>query len=125
MGWREVAADAAEHHGVVDLDYALTQVSEERVRYAVRTGRLEPMFARTGMYRFSGTPEFWEQLLYGACLASMGYASHKSAARVWGVSYVPAQRIELLVPEHQVVRLTGVRAHRSNRIPPHHVTTYA
>ena len=125
MGWREVAADAATHYGVVDLNYALTQVSEQQVRYAVRTGRFEPMFAKTGTYRFGGTPEFWEQLLYGACVASGGYCSHKSAARVWGISYVPAQRIELLVPENQVVRLEGVRAHRSNRIPPHHITTYA
>ena len=29
------------------------------------------------------------------------------------------------MPEYQVVRLTGVRAHRSNRIPAHHITTYA
>src|SRR3954471_19767373 len=99
MGWREVAADAAEHYGVVDLDYALTQVSEEQVRYAVRTGRLEPMFARTATYRFSGTSEYWEQRLYAGCVASGGYASHKSAARAWGISYVPAQRVELLVPE--------------------------
>jgi predicted transcriptional regulator of viral defense system len=125
MGWRELAADAAEHYGVVDLSHALTHVSEEQVRYAVRECRLEPIFPKTGTYRFNGTPEFWEQLLFAASLASGGYSSHKSAARVWGISYVPAQRIELLVPEHQVVRLEGVRAHRSNRIPPHHVTTYA
>jgi len=125
MGWRELAADAAAQYGVFDLDHALRHVTRRQVEHAVETGRLEPMFTNSGTYRFSGTPEFWEQLVLGACLASGGYTSHKSAARVWGISYVPAQRVELLVPEHQVVRLEGVRAHRSNCIPPHHVTTYA
>src|SRR5437588_5261599 len=125
MGWRELAADAAAQYGVFELDHALRHVTRRQVEHAVETGRLGPMFTKTGTYRFSGTPGSWEQLVFGACLASGGYASHKSAARVWGISYVPAQRVELLVPEHQVVRLDGVRAHRSNRIPPHHLTTYA
>ncbi len=125
MGWRELSAEAATQYGVVDVDHALRHVSQRQVEYAVETGRLKPMFTNSGTYRFSGTPEFWEQLLFAACRTTGGRASHKSAARVWGVSYVPARRVELLVPEDQVVRLKGVRAHRSNRIPPHHITTYA
>jgi hypothetical protein len=125
MGWRELGAEAATQYGVIDLDHALRHVTRRQVEHAIETGRLESMFTNSGTYRFGGTPEFWEQKLFAACLATHGWASHKSAARGWGVSYVPAERIELLVPEGQVVRLKGVRAHRSNRIPPHHVTTYA
>jgi hypothetical protein len=125
MGWREVSGQAAEQYGVIDAEDALRNVSEQQVRYAVRDGRLEPMFAKTGTYRFSGTPEHWEQRLYAACRATGGVASHRSAARLWGISYVPAVRLELTVPAHQVVRLDGVRAHRSNRLLSSHITTYA
>jgi len=125
MGWRELGEEAATQYGVVDIDHALRHVTHRQVKHAVQTGRLQPMFTNSGTYRFSGTPEFWEQLLFAACRTTHGWASHKSAARMWGIAYVPAQRVELLVPEHQVVRLEGVTAHRSNRILPRHVTTYA
>jgi len=125
MGWRELAADAATQYGVVDLDAALRHVTRRQVEHAVETGRLEPMFTNSGTYRIAGTPKFWEQLLFAGCQATRGWASARSAARVWGIAYVPAQRVELLVPEQQVVRLEGVKAHRSNLILPHHVTTYA
>lgn len=125
MGWREVSAEAAMQYGVVDIDHALQHVGEQEVRYAVRSGRLAPMFTNSGTYRFSGTPESWEQRIYAACLATGGVASHKSAARLWGISHVPALKLELIVAADQVVRLEDVRAHRSNRIPASHVTTYA
>ena len=125
MGWHEVSEQAATHYGVVDHDDALRNVSDRQVRYAVEERKLEPMFAKTGIYRFSGTPEHWEQRLYAACRATGGVASHKSAARLWGISYVPAVRLEVTVPANQVVRLAGVVAHRSNRLLPAHVTTYA
>ncbi|HEV3354650.1 MAG TPA: hypothetical protein VG076_17105 [Acidimicrobiales bacterium] len=125
MGWREVCEEAAEQYGVVHLEDALRNVTEEQVRYAIHEGRLQPIFAWTGTYRFGGTPDHWEQRLYAACRATDGVASHKSAARLWGISYVPAVRLELTVPADRVVRLQGVQAHRSNRLPASHVTTYA
>src|SRR5579864_4856795 len=125
MGWPELSAEAATHYGVVDLDDALRHVTRRQLKYAVEERRLTPIFANTGVYRFSGAPEYWEQRLYGACRATGGAASHKSGARLWSVSHVPAVRLELIVPENQVVRLEGVRAHRSNRVPPSHLTTYA
>jgi hypothetical protein len=125
MGWRELSQAAATQYGVVDIDHALQHVSERQLQYAVEEGRLEPIFAKTGTYRFSGAPEYWEQRLFAACLATGGVASHRSAGRLSSVSYVPALRLELTVPADRVVRLEGVRAHRSNRIPASHVTTYA
>jgi hypothetical protein len=44
---------------------------------------------------------------------------------LWGVSHVAAQRLEITVPWPQVVRLEGVRAHRSNRLLDAHITSYA
>jgi hypothetical protein len=125
MGWREVSAQAAEQYGVVTLDDALLNVSHEQVRYAVREGRLEPVFTNSATYRFAGVPESWEQRQYAACRATGGPTSHNAAGRVWGVAHVPAVRLTLTVPADQVVRLEGVVAHRSNKLLPHHVTTYA
>ncbi len=125
MGWRELSTQAAEQYGVIDLDDALRHVTDRQVEYAIEQGRLEPLFPRSGTYRFSGAPECWEQWLFAACRAGRSWASHKSAARVWGVSHVPAQRLEVLVADDRVVRLRGVRAHRSTRIPAHHVTEFA
>lgn len=125
MGWREITQLAEEQYGVVTIDDVRGHLNELQIQHALRTGRLCVAFAKTGVYRIGGAPEFWEQRLYAACRATNGSASHRSAARVWGNAYVPAVRLELTVPEFQVVRLSGVRAHRSNRIPPEHLTTYA
>src|SRR5205823_6445904 len=58
-------------------------------------------------------------------LATGGVASHRSAARLWGIAYVPAERLELTVDADQVVRLPGVVAHRSNRLPGSHTCSFA
>jgi hypothetical protein len=123
MGWSELSKAAEQRYGIVDLDEALRHVSDHEVRHAVQDRRLNPMFH--GTYRFAGVPETWEQRVYAACLATGGVASHRTAARLWGISYVPAQRVELTVPTGQVVRLPSVRAHRSNLLPSSHVTNYA
>jgi hypothetical protein len=125
MGWQELGELAEHQYGVVDIDDALVHVSERQVRYALEVGRLRPVFAKTAVYRFVGAPECWEQRLFAACRATGGAASHRSGARLWGVSHVPALGLELTVPSLQVVRLDRVRAHRSNRLPDAHVTAYA
>ncbi|MDQ3575284.1 MAG: hypothetical protein M3404_10270, partial [Actinomycetota bacterium] len=42
------------------------------------------------------------------------YASHRSAGRLWRLSGVPAQRVEVTAGRCRPVRLAGVVAHRSN-----------
>src|SRR5437867_1675013 len=123
MGWTNLGRFAERRFGVVTIDDALCHVTLSEIRHAVEARRLVPMFP--GVYRFGGVPETWEQVVYAACRASGGYASHRTAARIWGISYVPAQKVEITVPAAQIVRLPGVRAHRSNRLPGEHITNYA
>lgn len=61
--------------------------------------------------------------MLAACLAAEGIASHRAAARLWGMTAVAALKIEITVPLGRQVRLPGVRAHRSNRLDDHFVTT--
>jgi predicted transcriptional regulator of viral defense system len=123
MGWVELGRVAQEQHGVVGREEALLFVTKEQLRQALDSGRVERVFR--GAYRFAGSPATWEQRLMAASRATGGVASHKSAARLWGISHVPARGIELIVPAEQVVRVDGVRAHRSNRLPDIDVTNFA
>ncbi|HEX2192882.1 MAG TPA: DUF559 domain-containing protein [Acidimicrobiales bacterium] len=61
-------------------------------------------------------PESWEQQLLAVCLAGNAVASHRAAARLWGLDGVAALRLEVTTPLGRPVRLPGVRAHRSNRL---------
>src|SRR5438270_3312552 len=51
-----------------------------------------------GSYRVPGAPQSRRQDLMAACLASGGVASHRSAAELWGLAGIRADRPELLVP---------------------------
>src|SRR5947207_15951740 len=103
MRWTDLTDRAERSYGTVSLDEALAVVGRSGVRYAVDHRRLVPI--HPGVYRVAGSPIVWEQELYAACVASGGVASHRAAARLWGISYVPAQRVEITVPTHPVVRL--------------------
>lgn len=113
---------AASQHGLITRAQALSSLSTKQVEGRVSRGVLVPV--RPGVYRFQGVPESWEQRLLAACLASDGVASHRAAARVWGLDGIAALRLEVTVPLGQVVRLPGVRAHRSNRLGPEFLTTH-
>jgi very-short-patch-repair endonuclease len=62
--------------------------------------------------------------LLAVCLTADAVASHRAAARVWGLDGVASLRPEITVPLGRVVRLPGVRAHRSNRLGPEFVTVH-
>ncbi len=113
---------AAGQHGLVTRGQALSSLSRKQLEGWVHRRVLVPV--RPGVYRFQGVPESWEQRLLAACLACEGVASHRAAARVWGFDGVASLRLEVSVPLGQVVRLPGVRAHRSNRLTPEFVTVH-
>ena len=111
---------AGSQHGLVTRTQALSTLSTKQLEGWVDRRVLVPV--RPGVYRFRGVPESWEQRLLAACLAADGVASHRAAARVWGVEGVASLRLEITVSLGQVVRLPGVRAHRSNRLGPEFLT---
>jgi hypothetical protein len=113
---------AASQHGLVTADRALGRLAPAELKSWVRRRVLVPV--RPGVYRFQGVPESWEQQLLGVCLATGAVASHRAAARLWGLDGVAALRLEVTTPLGRPVRLPGVRGHRSNRLGPEFLTTH-
>jgi hypothetical protein len=76
------------------------------------SGRVQLVYP--GIYSIAGAPPTWHQRLLGACLAvgPTGAASHRSAARLWGL-VEGEQPIEVTVPLARAPRLPDVGVHRS------------
>ncbi len=78
----------------------------------VRSGRWATV--RPGVYIVGAVPATWAQQVMAAVLAAGGgaLASHRTAARLWGL--VPRSgQIQVLVSHDRRVRLSGVGVHRS------------
>jgi very-short-patch-repair endonuclease len=115
-------AIATRQYGLVTRRQLLAFLSSDQIEGWLADGRLVPV--RPGVYRFQGAPPTWEQHLLAACLATNAVASHRSAARVWGLGRIAALRLEVTMPLGRVVRLNGVRAHRSTLLGPGFLTTH-
>src|SRR4051794_1795761 len=104
-------------HGLVTGHQVLERYTPKELERLIRIRQLEPM--RPGVYRLAGTPPTWEQRVLATCLsvAPPAVASHRTAARLWGISYVPAVKVEITIPLGHRVRLPGVRAHEA-KVPP-------
>lgn len=102
-------------HGLVERSQVLEAgVSPGTISRWLATGRLSAVFP--GVYRMAGTPATWEQRVLAAVLAAGdgAMASHRSAARLWGV--LDSDVVEVTVPRPRRVRLEGVQAHRSGDV---------
>jgi very-short-patch-repair endonuclease len=114
---RQVAARARVQHGLIERGQALALGISDRMLGAwVEGGRLEPVHA--GVYRVAGVPPSWEQDVMAAVLAADGVASHRTAARLWGV--YDTDMVEVTVPRSR--RCEAAVAHRSGDLVAKHVT---
>jgi len=93
--------------------YSLRQVQHRR-----ESGCWDQVHA--GVYRVAGAPSSWDQRLRAACLAAGAgaVASHRSAARLWGLDERGCPAIELSVCAGRYHRLDGVVVHRSSDLGP-------
>ena len=105
---------AERQHGLLCRSQLLERLGEKQLEWWLADRRLQPTWP--GVYRVAGAPVSWEQRLHACCLSAgpAVYASHRSAGRLWGLSGVPAVRLEVVAPRARAVRLAGVVAHRSN-----------
>jgi very-short-patch-repair endonuclease len=89
-------------------------VSADTLFRAARGGRVIRLHA--GVYAFAGSPETWERSVVAACLAAGkgAVASHRAAARVWGLLGASDDIVEITVPRQRKPRLHGVTIHRSS-----------
>lgn len=86
-------------------------VGESRIQRWLDAGRL--VLCHPGVYRLAGAPPAWEQrLLAGVLAAGPGaLASHRAAARLWGMGR--SEVVEISVPRGRPRVLDGVVVHRS------------
>jgi very-short-patch-repair endonuclease len=79
----------------------------------VRQGRY--VLVHPGVFTLAGVPESWERSILAACLAggTTAVASHRSAARIWGLTAASDDIVEISVPAPRHPRLRGVIVHRS------------
>lgn len=109
---RRVGSLAAENHSLVTLpqlcDAGLTRT---QVDYRVRQQRLH--LVHRGVYRMPGVRPTYESDVLAACLATGGVASHRCAARLFGLR--GSERftaVEVAVDARRGPRLPGVIGHR-------------
>lgn len=77
-----------------------------------------------GVFSFAGLPESWERSVLAACLAAgdEAVASHRAAARLWGLTDRSDDIVEITVPGPRHPRLHGVLVHRSADLMARHTT---
>jgi len=87
---------AERQHGVFSHGQAMRAgLTKDIVHHRVRTGRWT--IEQHGVYRIAGSVPSWEQRVMAACLAARGRASHRAAARLWGLDGQERADVEVLV----------------------------
>ena len=105
--------------GLVTWEQGVEAVGPDAFKRLVKAERVRRL--RPGVYAAAGAPPSWERDLLAACLEAHGVAGGRSAARLEGFPYVPSIVPEVLITDGRHLHLEGVRLHRTNFLPPHHV----
>jgi hypothetical protein len=121
--WRDLMRRVEARHGIVTYDDLLgAGASPAQVARGRDAGRL--VVVHQGVFRIAGAPDTPESRAIAAIRRFDGttWASHHTAAQLWGLRLTaPDPRIEVTRPTEVSAGRSGVRVHRSTRIPAHHV----
>ncbi len=120
MDHHHLVALARRQHGLVSFE----QTGRDRhgVDHAIAAGRLERV--RRGVYRIAGAPRTWEQNVMAAVLAiPLSRASHRTAARLFGLEEFADDLVEVTVRSRQHSRRDGVTVHETAIVGPRHGQT--
>jgi hypothetical protein len=124
--WKDLIPRVEARHGVVTYAQLVSAgMSHHQVLQERASGRL--VAVHRGVYRVGGAPRTFEARVAAALdevgADALAWASHHTASEMWGLGVRSReQRIEVTRPTPLSARRSGVRVHRSTRIPPHHVT---
>ncbi|MCU1486293.1 MAG: uncharacterized protein JWN67_3039 [Actinomycetia bacterium] len=106
---------ARRQHAVVTREQVLESDSRSQLERHLLRGRLEVRYP--GVYVVSGSTATYEQAVMAAALAvGDAWASHRTAAKLWGLLVPPPQAIDVLTLPARSVRLAGVQHHRNKLI---------
>jgi very-short-patch-repair endonuclease len=114
MDLSKLSAAAAEHHGLVTMAVATKQGMSRATWFrALQDGRL--IHVHRGVARLPGSPCTSEQTIAAAVLATApkSMASHRSAARLWGIPRPEDDPVEVIVARrNRSPDIAGVVVHR-------------
>jgi hypothetical protein len=95
--WALLADQAGAHHGTVTRAEACALgIPPHRLGNWERSGRL--IHAAPGVYVVAGTPTTWHQRTRVATGSGAAWASHRTAAALWGLDGFPRRTIEVVSP---------------------------
>lgn len=107
---------ARSQHGLVTGQQAVAILGPHRK--AKWVGRRQLTLVQPGVFRLTGAPETWHQMLMATALAADGVVSHRSAAELWGLIQ-PAGYVEVSIPPDRTARLRPPAiAHRIKDLHP-------
>lgn len=109
-----IARIAEQQHGLITRrQLHAAGVDEAAVRHRVASGRI--VRVRQHVFRVPGAPATREQAILAAVLAfgPGAVVSHTTAAALWGLPNVDYERMELSSDRAHIIRLAGIRAHRT------------
>ncbi len=111
---KRVAGLARKQQGLITRAQALASGMTAR-QIDHRVGRGRWVLLRRSVYAYADVAPSYEQAVLAACLSvgNVAFASHLTAARLWGLRLPEPEVLDILVPEGVRVRLDGVRAHRT------------
>lgn len=89
-------------------------LTERQIDNRLATGVL--IRIHRGVYRLAGSEDRYEQRVMAACLASGGVASHRCAARLFGLRGCRTELVEITVDGPRPPALKGVTVHRSRHL---------
>lgn len=108
-----IARIAVRQHGLVTRAQLLRAGLTER-QIDRRLGLRQLLLLHRGVYGAPAVKPGFEQAVLAACLASGGVASHRSAARLFGLrGFERDAQVEICVDSRRAPCLDGVVAHRS------------
>lgn len=118
----DVEADLAQlhrsQHGLITRRQAMA-VGQSPMGIRTRLSRGDWLTVRRSVYALSGVRPTLEQAALATCLAvgCACWASHRTAAALWGLRVPTREVIEVLTHESRRVRLVGVDQHRTVQLP--------
>lgn len=109
--------------GLVTKDLLDARLTPAQRRALVRSGWL--IAVHPGVYRLAGAPVTWEQeqLAGQLYLGARGVSAARSAARLWRMESVPAERHEFVAETRHTSRRRGLVVHSSTLLPAGHIVT--
>jgi hypothetical protein len=105
----------AAQHGVIGRQQAIAAgLTPRMIEWRVHEGAW--LRVHRAVYRLAGAPPTWHQRLMAATLATGGVASHRSAARLWGLDLAVTDRLDVMVVGTGGRSVSRVALHRTRSL---------